>query len=73
MSSCYSTMILYIAEPYIFTCYSNYGFKLLLLTITQNNERTIPIGTSGLINKNGKLVLILVKLTAKTHLTDKYK
>lgn len=73
MSSCYSTMILYIAEPYIFTCYSSYGFKLLLLTITQNNERTIPIGTSGLINKNGKLVLILVKLTAKTHLTDKCK
>lgn len=48
MSSCYSTMILYVAEPYIFTCYSNYGFKLLLLTITQNNERTIPIGTSGI-------------------------
>lgn len=51
MSSCYSTMILYIAEPYIFTCYSNYGFKLLLLTITQNNERTIPIGTSGIAYK----------------------
>lgn len=41
-----------VVEMYIFTCYSDYGFKTSLLTITQNNARTIPIGTSRIHKKN---------------------